>query len=757
MKQLVKEPTREENILDLYATNRPGLVTSVQTIPGFADHHTVIVDSDIKLRLSKKPRRTVYQWSKATWDTLKEKTMKFQQDFLQTYAGRDVDSNYSAFCSHVENIMKDIPSKLSKSRRDVPWMTTRVKRLCRKKQRIFNKAKRTKKEQHWTQYRQLKKTTEKALKTARWDYINNILQTSLDEGNTKPFWRHIYSQRMERSGVAPLKEKGTLFSGSQDKAEILNRQFTSVFTPEEPDCETTVSGPSYPPLKDLVINVKGVEKLLTTIQPNKAAGPDQIPCRILKELAPELAPVLTAIFTQSLQTGQIPSKWSTANVSPVFKKGQTCLPGNYRPISLTCVPCKLMEHIICHHIRDHLDKHGILSPFQHGFRAKYSCETQLVTTLHDLLRTRDLGVQLDVAILDFSKAFDKVPHRRLLNKLQLYGISGPTHNWIRAFLTGRTQSVVVEGSKSISSPVTSGVPQGSVLGPLLFLLFINDLPSVLDPATRCRLFADDCVVYRNIRTIEDQIQLQRDLYALETWGTQWGMSFNADKCNIMTIARQTTPHVYLYQLNNQVLKHVNDCKYLGITISADLSWETHVNTTAKKANSRLGFLKRNLKGSPKRLKQTAFITLTRSLLEYGMATWDPHLQKDIDTLERIQRRAARWIERDYRPTTSVTEMLENLSLDPLADRREAARLILMFKIMHNHVSIPPDDLDLQPASQRTRSSHRKKLQHLRASTEAYRNSFATRTIPIWNTLPAHVAEADSIEAFKSQLAAQALP
>ena len=194
------------------------------------------------------------------------------------------------------------------------------------------------------------------------------------------------------------------------------------------------------------------------------------------------------------------------------------------------------------------------------------------------------------------------------------------------------------------------------------------------------------------------------------------------------------------QLNNQVLKHVNDCKYLGITISADLSWETHVNTTAKKANSRLGFLKRNLKGSPKRLNQTAFITLTRSLLEYGMATWDPHLQKYIDTLERIQRRAARWIERDYRPTTSVTEMLDNLSLD----RREAARLILMFKIMHNHVSIPPDDLDLQPASQRTRSSHRKKLQHLRASTEAYRNSFATRTIPIWNTLPAQVAEADSI-------------
>ena len=139
-----------------------------------------------------------------------------------------------------------------------------------------------------------------------------------------------------------------------------------------------------------------------------------------------------------------------------------------------------------------------------------------------------------MATLDFSKAFDKVPHRCLLNNLQLYSINRPTHNWIIAFLMGRSQSVVVEGSKSISSPVTSGVPQGSVLGSLLVLLFINDLPSVLDPTTRCKLFAEDCLVYGDTKTIQDQIQLQRDLHALENWGTQWGMSFNMDKCNIMT-------------------------------------------------------------------------------------------------------------------------------------------------------------------------------------------------------------------------------
>ena len=457
--QIQRECTRENAVLDLYVTNRPGLVKSCNTVPGIADHHIIVVDSMIKAQRLKKPKRPIKQWSKANWETIREETGKFRDDFLQDCEQRDVEENYKAFVDHIDDVIsRHVPTKMSSSRRNVPWITPAIRRMTNKKQRLYNRAKRTHKEQHWAQYRAHKNNTTKALRKARWNYINSILQTSLDDGNSKPFWRYIFSQKNDQSGVAALKENGKLHSGGQKKAEILNRQFSSVFTADQPGEQTTLSGPAYPPLRQLVVNVKGIEKLLQEINPSKASGPDQVPCRILRELSVELAPVLTAIFTQSLETGMLPSAWRTAYVTPVFKKGSTCQPENYRPVSLTCVTCKVLEHIICSHIRAHLDKHGILSRLQHGFRASFSCETQLLTTVQDLLTIRDDGHQTDMVVLDFSKAFDKVPHGRLLSKLRLYGIQGPTLKWIEAFLGDRTQSVVVIPPRPASPPAYHKAP-----------------------------------------------------------------------------------------------------------------------------------------------------------------------------------------------------------------------------------------------------------------------------------------------------------
>ena len=395
-----------------------------------------------------------------------------------------------------------------------------------------------------------------------------------------------------------------------------------------------LEGPSIPPVANLKICEKGVAKLLREVDPSKAGGPDEPPCRILRELAEDIAPILTDIYTQSLSSGELPSTWKSAYISSIFKKGAVCEAENYRPVSLTCIPCKILEHIICSHLRSHIDKYGALSPYNHGFRRYHSCDTQLILTLQDLLIRKDaVKSQTDVGIFDFAKAFDKVPRGRLLDKLRIFGIDGEIAQWISGFLRDRTQAVVVDGRSSSQASVLSGVPQGTVMGPLPFLLFINDLPSVADPHTQVRLFTDDCLVNRNIKSIQDQIQFQRDLDALNDWGTSWGMEFNAKKCNIMTISSKETPLTKFYQLDEDtVLQQVDSATYLGILINKSLKFSEHIRNTTNKCSRRLGFLRRNLKRCPKELKKTAYISLVRSCAEYDAAIWDPHLAKDIEAL-----------------------------------------------------------------------------------------------------------------------------
>ena len=209
-----------------------------------------------------------------------------------------------------------------------------------------------------------------------------------------------------------------------------------------------------------------------------------------------------------------------------------------------------------------------------------------------MLKHIDQGKQVDVLILDFSKAFDTVPHRRLLGKLEHYGVRDNLLRWCESFLVGRFQSVLVDGVKSAEESVLSGVPQGTVLGPLMFLLYINDLPSRVNIDTRCRLFADDCLLYRIIDGLEDQVQLQSDLRELEQWAADWGMQFNPSKCHVLSANKRSHHHQYFYELCGVVLKSVESEKYLGVTLSSDLSWSSHITAICTKANQKLGFIKR---------------------------------------------------------------------------------------------------------------------------------------------------------------------
>ncbi len=258
-------------------------------------------------------------------------------------------------------------------------------------------------------------------------------------------------------------------------AEILSWQFESVFNKNSTVPAPRTAGDRQPDIADLVIRTPGIEKLLLNVNVNKAQGPDCIPNVFLKGLANELAPGVQFIFAQSIDTGTLPPDWRDARVAPIYKKGDKHCAANYRPVSLTCVCTKLLEHIVVKHLMTHYEKHNILSDLNHGFRSGFSCETQLLNTISDLMSSFDKNKQVDIAFLDFSKAFDVVPHNLLMTKLDHYGVRGNLHQWINQFLQNRLQSVVVEGQTSAPVHVASGVPQGTCLGPILFLTFINDI------------------------------------------------------------------------------------------------------------------------------------------------------------------------------------------------------------------------------------------------------------------------------------------
>ena len=311
------------------------------------------------------------------------------------------------------------------------------------------------------------------------------------------FWSFVKSLKNDAFGINTLRENGFLKTNTLDKANICNRQFQSAFT-RESDAEI----PSKGTLGEITVDPNGVLKLLNNLKIHKASGPDGLCARVLKERSSEIAPILGKIYNESLAQGTVPDDWRKANVAPIFKKGEKYDAANYRPVSLTCICCKTLEHIIVSNINKNLAFESILADCQHGFRSQRSCETQLVQFFHYLVSNLDRALnrnhrQTDVIIMVFAK----VPHRRLLNKLDNYGIRGSTYKWITSWLSERSQKVVLDGQASDPVTVISGVYQGSVLGPVLFLIFINDLPENI--RSSARLFADDCVFYRNIESPMD--------------------------------------------------------------------------------------------------------------------------------------------------------------------------------------------------------------------------------------------------------------
>ena len=752
LEQMVEFPTRHnpDSTLDLFLTNRPTLIQRCDPIPGLADHAAVLVTTKLQPGPRKPIRRQIHLWKKADMEEIRKHLQDYSTTFHSKYTtDTPVQDLWNDFANELKWIMdKLVPNKMSTTRYNQVWVNTQIKRLSRRKIKAYNKYKRTKKDKDWHRRVRLEKEMKRETRSAYNEYMTGILDPELG-GNMKRLYGFIKSQKNDSNGVGPLRDQeGCIQTSPKAQAEILNAQFSSVFTNDNQPIPALNDCPQDSKMPDINIHQNGVNKLLRDIKAHKATGPDEIPARLLKEAANQIAPVLTTVITASYSQAAIPTDWKHANVVPIFKKGDRAAASNYRPVSLTSICCKLTEHIVQSQIMRHLDRHQILEDSQHGFRKLRSCETQLLLTLDDLQKSLDSNTQVDAILLDFSKAFDKVSHPRLLAKLESNGITGKTSSWIRSFLTGRDQKVILDGKVSESAPVTSGVPQGTVLGPLLFLIYINDLPGRAKTSTT-RLFADDCLIYREIRKPSDAKALQDDLDAFQQWEKEWMMEFHPQKCQLLRITRKKTPIITPYTIHGHTLELAPTGKYLGVNIHHQLSWSPHINMTATKANRTRAFLQRNLRGAPHKIQKQCFETLIRPILEYSGIIWDNGSAEDSHKLEMVQRRYARFLTKDYGRTSSVTAMLNDIGWDTLDERRAKAKATMLYRIKHDLVDVPADDHLIRLTTRSRRGGEEFRVPYAR--TLSYKRSFFPDSIQIWNRLPSNVTAAESLATFKKRL------
>ena len=641
-------------------------------------------------------------------------------------------------------IERHIPKKKFTNSKSPPWYGREVGNLSNIKRKSWHKYKKNSCPETWQTYTQSRNKLSHAIEIKKTNYENKIALESKE--NPKTFWKYVNSKTKNKGKIAVLEDADkNEISDDFEKAEILNNHFASVFTNEDKESfpEFKVEKDDLIIMEELKLLECDIKKKLLNLDPGKSSGPDKINGRILKELAHEISPVLEILFNKSIIEGSLPYQWKEAHVIALFKKGSKRSPNNYRPVSLTSICCKLLETFVRDNIVNNLEKQGLFHKDQHGFRYGLSCCTQLLEVMEVWTRWFDMGLPWDAIYTDFSKAFDSVPHERLLKKVEAYGIRGNLLSWIRNFLTSRKQRVVLGGKYSNWQDVTSGIPQGSVLGPILFTIFINDMP---DTVKSCmKLFADDAKIFKAIESIEDFNMIQNDLNTLFKWSQIWQLPLNLDKCKGIHYGKNNPAHSYT--IGDKSLNIDTEEKDVGVLFDQTLDFKAHIKKMIAKANQRVGLIKRSFTKLSKESFKILYKSLVRPILEYCSVIWSPLFKQEALEIEKVQRRATKLI--PSLKELNYPERLKSLNITTLAYRRQRTDILQVFRIVKKIDRIPFESF-FSYNTQSTRG-HSYKLEKPRASTKLRQNFFSHRTIDLWNNLPEKAVKCDTINSFKNAI------
>ena len=655
--QLIMKPTRGRkgqvpNILDLLVTEKEEKISNVEVRSpiGKSDHSVMAFTVNCKISASC-ARQVRYNYNKGNYDKIKDnlREIKLVDKLAET---NDVEEQWEIFRSCVEKLRDDHIPKIvnnGKHKRGPVPLDGDTVGLIRLKHRKWEKYWKSRKDSDYREYCKVRNRVSNRTKRQQSNHEKRIA----DEAKTNPKLFHQYTNRRLKikSKISNLKLPGTNQSTKSDeeKSQVLNDFFCSVFTNEPQGPLPQIKKPELnQPWTQIEITKEHVSKKLASLNGNKSVGPDEIHPKLLKELAEDLAEPLALIFSTSLSTQMIPEDWKMANITAIHKKGDTKIAGNYRPVSLTSVVVKVMESLVRDHIMDHMTRNQLFSNQQFGFMQKRSTTLQLLHVLEDWTKTIDEGGAVDCIYLDFAKAFDKVPHQRLISKVESFGITNPVLGWIQSFLANRKQRVVIQNARSQWKPVTSGVPQGSVLGPVLFAMYINDLPEEVGFDCLTYMFADDTKLYRMVETQYDQLKLQEGLDRFQIWASKWLMEANISKCKSLSIGEPTTTSSHTYHMTDadgekRMLEVGVNEKDIGVVIDPKLNFELHIAEKVNKANRQMGIIRRSFRYLDQKMFVKLYKSLVRPHLEYANVVWCPYKDKDIKLVEGVQRRATKQV------------------------------------------------------------------------------------------------------------------
>ena len=796
LSQIIDEPThffRDDcapSCIDIILTDQPNLVLDSGVRPSLdpaVKHYITFCKLNFKIPPPPKFTRRIFHYGRAQ----KEALVRALQDFPWADQLRN-ESNPThqvrLLNKTVLNIVANFVPNEEKTFRpsEPPWLTKNIKVWLRKHNKIYQKYKKNGfKDEDKVKVEESKSEINLMILDAKEKYLHSLGAELTDPSTgSKKYWKilNTFLNKCKVPRIPPLFENRSFVTDCREKATIFNNYFAKQCTPFLTDSV-------LPPLvyhtnnrlSHFSITKDEIKDILKQLNVSKAHGPDEISAHMINLCADQICEPLQIIFQNIIDTGIFPNQWKEANVTPVHKKKDKQTVSNYRPISLLPLFAKVFERIVFRNLYKFLKENDLITKNQSGFTPGDSGTNQLISLVHDIHSAFDDSRCLEVRsiYLDMSKAFDKVWHEGLLHKLKQNGVDGKLLEFFNSYLSGRRQRVVLNGNASDWAPIYSGVPQGSVLGPLLFLVYINDLECGIK--SQIKFFADDTSLYSVVKDpAVSAAELQHDLDLISKWANQWKMSFNPDptKPAEEILFSQKSVEVFHPPLffNGIEVKRVSEHKHLGLTLDPKLNFAAHIKEKSSTAKKGIGLIKHLRMYLPTKALNLIYKTRVRSHLDYcdfiyhipelqpnenstdmtGGNRTDIRLNYQMEKLESLQAQAGLAVTGAWKGTNR-DKINEELGWEPLHLRRWFRRLTVFYKIMH---SLTPQYLvDPVPPTRRHLfgTSIRNQLHPVRWRTQRFLNSFYPDAVKSWNNLGPELRQTDKISIFKSTLTGMIVP